>query len=367
MTFIVPPEEINTRITRFQKKLQEAGLDAALIVQRVDLFYFSGTAQNAFLYLPHTGEPLLLVKKYLPRAKAESGLKNLIEIKSVKELPTRIREFYGKLPKTIGLELDVMPVKEFHFYQNLFPRKELKDCSAVILKIRAIKSPWEIVQLENTADLAHKTFEYLRTIIRPGISTMELGTLLETFARQHGHSGKLRVRDFHTEAYPWRILDSHGPLLQSNQPILIKLATMLNGYHISESRMVVMGSLAAKAQAAHQALVQIHNAVLEKTKPGLRAHAIFEFAVSEAKRLGYADLFPGPNVKFAGHGIGTELIEPPFLSQDEAELLQPGMCFTLEPQMVFKDEFITGLASVFQITETGTLLLTKIPPEIQFY
>jgi Xaa-Pro aminopeptidase len=35
---------------------------------------------------------------------------------------------------------------------------------------------------------------------------------------------------------------------------------------------------------------------------------------------------------FLSHAIGTELIESPFLSEKE-ELLQPGMFFTLEPQM----------------------------------
>jgi Xaa-Pro aminopeptidase len=63
------------------------------------------------------------------------------------------------------------------------------------------------------------------------------------------------------------------------------------------------------------------------------------------------------------HAIGTELIEPPFLSEKE-ELLQPGMFFTLEPQMILKDEFFIGLASVFQINATGTRLLTETPVEI---
>ena len=371
--FLVPPEEIADRITRMQQKLRESSLDAAFIMQRVDLFYFSGTSQNAFLYLPNEGEPLLLVKKYFPRARAESGLKNLIEIKSIKEAPNRIKEFYGKLPKTLGLELDVMPVKEFHFYQNLFPRKELQDCSALIAELRAIKSTWETTRLKEAADLSLRTFEYLRTIIRPTMTEMELGTRLEIFGRQHGHSGKLRVRDYQNETYAWRIFSGQEPynrcakLLPNNAPVLIELSTVLNGYHISESRLVVMGSLPTKAQAASQAVIRIHDTVLEKTKPGIRAQTIYEIALAEAKHLGYQDVFlglPGNKSKFIGHGIGAELIESPFLSHDEDKLLQPGMIFTLEPHMVFKNEFITGLTNVFQITATGTRLLTKTPVEI---
>lgn len=371
--FIVPPEEINARITRMQEKLRESSIDAAFIMQRVDLFYFSGTSQNAFLYLPNEGEPLLLVKKYFLRSRAESGLKNLIEIKSIKEAPNRIKEFYGKLPKTLGLEQDVMPVKELHFYQNLFPRKELQDCSALIAELRAIKSSWETARMEEAAGLSFRTFEYLRTIIRPDMDKMELGTKIETFGRQHGHSGKLRVRDYQNEAYAWSIFSGQetynmgSKLLPNNAPILVELSTVLNGYHISESRLVVMGSLPAKAQVASQAVIQIHNTVLEKTKPGMRAQTLYEIALAEAIHLGYQDVFlglPGNKSKFIGHGIGAELIEPPFLSADEDELLQPNMTFTLEPKLVFKNEFITGHANVFQITATGTRLIAKTPVEI---
>jgi Xaa-Pro aminopeptidase len=205
------------------------------------------------------------------------------------------------------------------------------------------------------------------------MTAMELGTRLETFSRQHGHSGKLRVRDYQNEAYSWRIFCGQEPhkrgpkLLPRNAPILIELCTVLNGYHISESRLVVMGSLPVKAQAASQAVIQIHNLILEKAKPGIRLQVLYEIAMAEAKRWSYEDAFlglPGNKSKFIGHGIGAELIESPFLSHDEDKLLQPGMTFTLEPNMVFKDEFITGLSSVFQITATGTRLLTKTPVEI---
>jgi Xaa-Pro aminopeptidase len=266
-----------------------------------------------------------------------------------------------------------MPIKELQFYQNIFPRKELRDCSALIAELRAVKSPWETARMEAAADLSLRTFEYLRTIIRPDMDKMELGTRLETFSRQHGHSGKLRVRDYQNEAYAWQIhvsqeLNHRNPkLLPNNVPILIELSTVLNGYHISESRLVVMGSLPAKAQAANQAVIQIHNTVLEKAKPGMHAQALYEIAIAEAKHLGYEDVFlglPGNKSKFIGHGIGAELIEPPFLSADEEKILQPGMTITLEPYLIFKDEFITGLVDVFLITATGTRLLTHTPVQI---
>jgi hypothetical protein len=65
-------------------------------------------------------------------------------------------------------------------------------------------------------------------------------------------------------------------------------------------------------------------------------------------------------------------IDPPFLSNDEDELLQPGMFFTLEPQMILKDEFTICLASLFQITIPAPacspkLLLKSLPANIDLH
>jgi len=40
------------------------------------------------------------------------------------------------------------------------------------------------------------------------------------------------------------------------------------------------------------------------------------------------------------------------------------MTFALEPKIVFQDEFIAGVESVFVVTEDGYRFLSKVPVEI---
>src|SRR5574340_513715 len=162
----VPLAEIQARQAKIQKKLQENGIDALLVMQRVDLLYFAGTGQNGFLYLPAEGEPVLFIKKYLPRAREESALKNIVPINSVKELPGLIADHYGSLPAVLGLELDILPVNTFNFYRSLFPVKDFADASRWILAVRMIKSGWELAQMEKTAELSRDTFAYAKEALR---------------------------------------------------------------------------------------------------------------------------------------------------------------------------------------------------------
>ena len=391
--FKVPADQINQRKVQIQKELQETGIDGLFIVQRVDLFYFSGTAQNGFLYMPAEGEPLLYIKKYMPRAQTESAIKNIFEIKSITEVPSLISDFYGKLPRVLGFEYDVLPVRDFNFYRTLFPVQEYVDGSPLIHRVRMVKSGWEIQQMERTAELTRKTFEYMRTAIRPGLSEMEFASLFEAFARKLGHGAKLRVRDYQTEGYPWHVLSGKSggmvglldspasgegtsvafpcgagsKVLAVNEPIMVDFSSVLNGYHMDETRMFALGSMPDKAVRACEAAIEIHNAVLEKVEPGMALGELFQISFSKAKTLGYEEQYLGPpgyQVAFIAHGVGLELIEPPIIAKDREDHLIPGMTFALEPKMVFQHEFAAGIESVFLVTETGYRLISQVPVEI---
>ncbi len=391
--FKVPSVEIDLRIKRIQRELQDNGVDGLFIVQRVDLFYFSGTAQTGFLYIPAEGQPVLFIKRYLPRAREESSIKNIIEVKSIKEVPSLIVDFYGKLPGTLGFEFDVLPVGDFNFYKRLFDVEKFVDGSPLIHKVRMIKSVWEIEQIEKTAELSQKTFEYMKSAIRPGLTEMEFSGMYETFARKHGHGAKLRVRDYQTEGYPWHILSGTNggllglldspasgegtsaafpcgggnKLLAPNEPIMIDFGTVLNGYHMDETRMFAIKSMSERAMDACRATIEIHREVFEIVKPGISLDELFRHSVETAKSLGYAESYLGPpgyKVSFVGHGIGLELIEPPIIAKEREVLLEPGMTFALEPKMVFKNEFSAGIENVFLVTEKGARLLSKVALEV---
>ncbi len=102
-----PAEEIDRRIAAFQAGLQRDGIDAALIVQSADLVYLSGTAQNAHLIVPAVGEPLLLVRRDLERARRESAVRRIEPFTSLRALPAALSACGLPERLRLGFELDV--------------------------------------------------------------------------------------------------------------------------------------------------------------------------------------------------------------------------------------------------------------------
>ena len=389
----IPAAEIRHRCSQLQLSLQQNNIDAGFIVQRVDLLYFSGTAQNGALYVPAHGDPLLFIKRYFPRARKESPLEQVFAIQSVRDIPNLISKYQDRQAKNLGLEFDVMPVAEFRFFEKLFPRQQLVDISSIILDIRKIKSVWDIQQMERTAEMSAATFDYMRQVLNPGMTEMEFASLYEAFARKAGHAGQVRVRNYQTEGYSWHVLSGpNGSMIGvldspasgmgsshafpcgagkrkigSRDPIMFDFASVRNGYHMDETRMFVIGKMPPDAYAASQAAIAIQQELLASIRPGMCAHDLYRQSLKTAKAMGFKDSYLGVHghqVSFVGHGIGYELIEPPFIAHAKEDELLPGMTIALEPKFVIAGAFAAGIESVIQITQSKARLISKTPVEI---
>ena len=113
----VPAGEVERRLHAFRAALRAEALDAAMLVQSTDLYYFTGTTQSAHLVVPAEGEPALLVRKTLERARAESPLARIEPLRSLRDLPGALAAA-GVPGGRLGLELDVLPAARYLDYGN---------------------------------------------------------------------------------------------------------------------------------------------------------------------------------------------------------------------------------------------------------
>ena len=207
----VPASEIANRIIMLQALLLENGVDAAIIRQNADLFYFTGTVQDSHLIVPSSGEPVLLVRRSIERTEDSSPIRPVIRMRSLGELAQTVFDACsGGEPETIGLELDVMPVNTFSLYsKKIFPKQRIVDISGLIRRVRMIKSTWEIQMLRAAASISKLVAESVPALLKPGMSELELCAELESVSRKAGNYGMIRCRAFNMEMVFGHILS--GP------------------------------------------------------------------------------------------------------------------------------------------------------------
>ncbi len=388
-----PREEIELRLGRVTAGMRRLGIDALLVVQKMDYFYLAGTTQDALLFVPLDGNPLLMVKRELERAKIDSPLDQVVGLQSLQELPGLIAEQYGRQFGNLGLEFDVLPVKEYLRYGELFPQSRLVDSSSILKHARKFKTPFEVEMMRKAGQISRRVFEEARGFVQEGKTEIEIGGMLDLAAKRYGHEGLTRVRSMNYEAYTWHVLSgptggivsqSDSPMgglgvspafpvggslktLEAHEPILVDFLCVYHGYMVDTTRMFSIGRMPKKFVDGYDAMRRIHDAVLKDTRPGANCQELFRKSVHLADELGYAESYLGPpglQTTFVAHGIGLELGEFPYLAEGHDYPLEVGMVFSLEPKVVFPGEGAVGVENTVVVTEEGYEVLTPVAEEI---
>ncbi|MCM0082066.1 Xaa-Pro peptidase family protein [Geomonas sp. Red32] len=387
---MVTAEESRSRIGRLQSELAAKGIDAAFLVFPIDIYYFSGTRQNALLYVPASGDPVLMVRKSLSRAQSEAAVADVRPFPSSKELPQLI----GSGVKKIGLTFDVLPVQQYQFYAKLFPACEFADLSAINRELRSVKSEWELERLREAGRKTSAVFAQVPEFLREGMRELDLAAEMETRLRRAGSEGYVRMRAFNQELFMGLAVSGsaempgffdgavtgqglsaaspHGPSLApivAGTPVILDYTGIFQGYIVDMTRVFVIGRLSGRLAEAFELSLSIQRYLAENLKPGAICEELFLAAASMADRAGLGEYFmgaPGENARFVGHGVGLELDEFPVLAQGFKMPLQAGQTIAIEPKFVIPGEGVIGIENTFAVTGRGGEKITDLSDDIVY-
>lgn len=385
---ITPASELQQRIGQLQQALQQRELQAALIVQKTDLFYFAGTSQQGWLYVPAEGEPLLMVFKEFERARQESQLAAMVSLVSPKKIPEALAAAGLAMPQNLGMELDVLPVNLYFQYQQIFAAANIVDIATEIRLIRAVKSAYEIGLVRAACALADQVAARVPELLEEGKTEVQLAGEIEAYARSLGHQGIVRMRLWGSELFYGHLMSGSAAAVPSylasptggegvsgligqgagfrrirrNEPVLVDYVFALNGYIADHTRIFSIGELADDLLQAHQAMLDIQEAVKRLALPGVETGEVYERMVALAEEKGFGEQFMGVGerkIRFTGHGVGLELDEFPFLAKGQKLKLAAGMVIALEPKVIFPGKGVVGIENTHLVTTRGLEQLTR--------
>lgn len=398
---ITPREELEARAVRLQALMRDAGVDGVMATQNADIFYLSGVIQQAQVYLPVEGKPVLMVRKHHGRARMVSRLaeEQVVAVRSLRELPGLI-EAAGGRPGRIGFELDTLPVTIFQAYQKALDGlgAELVDASMLFRTARMIKSDYEVEQIRRAASVAEAGFQAAAANLREGIAEIELAVLVEAAARAAGHSGAIRMRAFGQEMHmghllagaagalpsfmnsptggygpgPWAPYGAGRRPIRRGEPVFLDYSGEWGGYIADQTRMLSIGTLSGFWQDAYAATRDVQQHLERGVRPGMTSGDVYDMALRRAESLGCGDNFmgppeeesPGQKVPFVGHAVGLELDEWPPLQRGTTAPLEAGMVLAIEPKLLYTGRGAIGGEDTYLLTGAGLESLTFSSREI---
>lgn len=376
--------DIRLHVERMQTILKEEGIDAFIGASSVATLYFFGQVFSGLVYIPQQGEPIYLIRR--PQSFGEhQGLHYIRKIEQLGEIVdlTNISK--------IALETDELPYSDIERQQKMFHQAEVFNGTALLRKIRMVKTPYEIAEVRKNCLKHIAVYEKVKQIYRVGMSDTELQIEIEHLMRQGGSIGLFRcfgsLMEFHmgsllsgnnadaaspydfalggggNEALP---LGANGSPLKEGQAIMLDMAGNYGVYLSDISRTYSIGKLPEEAYRLHELSRRMHREVMQTAKPGTSCSSIYLACLEMAKQEKAEQYFMGHSsqAQFVGHGLGLQINELPVLTTRSKDVLQEGMIIAFEPKFVIPEVGAVGIENTYLITADGVENLSPMSEDI---
>ncbi|MBO4288408.1 MAG: aminopeptidase P family protein [Kiritimatiellae bacterium] len=380
-------EDLQARWRKVADALSGRSSGAALLVtSRVNLFYLSGRVYRGYAYLPAEGEPLFLVRRPL-------GLegRNVRYFHRADEIPAILAEAGYPPPSELLLEDAEISHLEYLGTGKVFGEATLSAVSgsALLRDLRAVKSPYEISQIEYNGRKQAEGFAHFAELYRPGMTDQDFNIAIFEYMMRAGSLGIIRSYGLTMEGFIGQVLVGEngggmspydyalggtgfsralpvgqcGAVIQPGDTVQCDIPGNFNGYICDSTRTYYRGQLSAKARDAHQCSIDILDAVAEAAVPGASCEALYQMSLRMAEAAGFVDVFMGGRQKarFVGHGTGLYVNESPVLGVRSHDILQEGMVIAVEPKFVIPGAGAVGCEDTFAVTPKGARCLSESP------
>lgn len=370
--------EFEERTRRVQDRMHTERLDAILLTTEPEVRYFTGfftqfwesPTRPWFVVLPLDGKPIAVIPEIGAAGMAatwieaihtwpaprpdDDGVSLLLGV--IGALPRK----FGRLGAPLGAESFLrMPAADFQVLRDGVSTFDITDASALLHRIRFVKSPAEVAKIEYVCQLTSDAFEALPEALAIGMSERQACRRLRTDLLTRGaDNSPYLIAGSGPGGYDSIIMGPTDRVLEDGDVLIIDTGTTFDGYFCDFDRNFAFGQVDDAARRAHDVVYAATDAGFRAAVPGATTSAIW----TAMWRVLEAGGTLGNSVGRMGHGLGMQLTEWPSNTPDDMTVLEPGAVLTLEPGM----EFVPGKQMVHEenivITDDGARWLSRRAP-----
>ena len=363
-------------IIKFAEYLRSQGLQAALLANPFNLTWLTGyaspiqTGPSPFEGGPAlgwflNGELTLLVSDGEAGPAGVSGASLLsyagYTVDEPLACPHRMADAFGEMLKPyaglkgqVGVEMAQLPAALFVKLQAALPQATLVDLDLSLDPLRAVKTAQEIEKIRAALHLADLAQFEIRKHLQPGISELELWTLVKSRVELQAGCRVPVLADLVAGVRTGDIggLPS-GYALQRSDPVLLDFVPRLAGYWGDNCNSYFVGKAPRELEKIYHIVRGALQAGAESIRPGVRANELDGLVRNVIRQAGYE-----PYPHHTGHGLGASFHDEPRIVPYNTKPLTSGMVLVLEPGIYLPGIGGVRLEDAFLVTEGGCELLT---------
>ncbi|GLZ44120.1 putative cytoplasmic peptidase PepQ [Actinomycetospora sp. NBRC 106375] len=346
--------------------LREAGLDALLVTDLVNVRYLSGfTGSNAALLVDagddaDRGEEHTVLAtdgRYTTQAAAQTpDLPVLVERACA---PALLNDRRGR----IGFDSAHVTVDGHDALVAALEDGELTRAPGLVETLRAIKDAGEVDALRQACAAADAALAGLIAHggLHAGRTEREVARDLEERMREAGAEGP--SFDTIVAAGAHAAIPHHEPTdapLADGDLLTMDFGALVDGYHSDMTRTVVVGTPAGWQRDLHALVAEAAAAGRSALAPGTATRDVDAAARDVITAAGFGEQF----VHGLGHGVGLVIHEAPAVSATATATLDAGMTVTVEPGVYLAGRGGVRIEDTLVVTDDGAVPLTQSPRDL---
>ena len=363
-------EEYRQRIERLQQLMRAQGMAAVFVDAGSSLFYFTGLKWSPSERMVGALVPARGEVHYIAPAFEEGTVRDLqvlpgsISVWAEHESPfTLLIGMLAEIEVGAGARVGLSHSLPFGMYERLRQvagAVQLVDAGALVEQCRRCKSPAELALMQRAKDMTLEVHKAAASILREGITTLEVTRFIEAAHRKVGAPGSTFCIVLFGEdsAFPHGVRQPRP--LRDGDMVLIDTGCQLYGYNSDITRSYVFGTPSARQRELWNLEKAAQQAAFDAAVLGSPCELVDAAArrCLEAGGLGPDYALPGLPHR-TGHGIGLDIHEGPYLVRGDSTPLDVGMCFSNEPMICVPGEFGIRLEDHFYMTAEGPRWFTR--------
>jgi Xaa-Pro dipeptidase len=322
---------VDARVAQLRELTAEAGLDAVLATSDASIAYLTG----------FWGMQLERLFAVVVRADGGGAIIG----------PSLDREGIGASPTALEQVL-------YEPTSNGLPEL-LRPAAELVMRLRERKTADEVERLRAACVVVEEIIERMWAELRPGDEERAVNARVEYWLRERGATGAHPLILFGEHA-----ADPHGTpgarRLAAGDVVCADVSAQIDGYWGDLTRCGTVGGPSDWAREAWAVVHEAHAAAVAQTRPGVKASSVD----AAQREIVAAAAGVGQALHGAGHAIGTEIHEPPFLVPTATATLVEGMVFTIEPGIYRSGTGGIRLEDDVLVGPEGPVVLSSLPLEL---
>jgi Xaa-Pro aminopeptidase len=381
--------------------MRDKEIDLLIVSSPENVFYLTGaptsfTASNRILFcvkryspvfcvVPSDGEPILILSAsafevcqkyswikdlrlyetgtYVKRPKPLQTLGKEPDDVLVSATKGQFQSTHKRNPK-VGIEFNDLGVRDYQFLIKAIDNVNIFDATPLLMESRMIKNDEEIRRFEKATDILCKVMHEIEDACtdKPRPTELDLDILLKSELLKEGAqswqqttiaAGKVGGPDICNQPVPNR-------RIKNGDVIRLDIGCVYEGYCADLSRTFAVETIPSYAKKAYEVIRMAYDLYLSELKPGTPASRINKLAVDYVRK----NLDKNYQRGYVGHGVGVEVYDRPFLSENDHTPLEKGMTLSYEiPYHIFGRCGLNLEDSVL-ITDHGNRLISDYDRDI---